>query len=335
MRILFNTAGGKTREKELGLGHIFRCMNLANEIKPNKIYFQIEDFGHVKNILQKNGYKDVFLNSKKSNVTNDIKKTLEIIKKYKIDILIIDKFTTDKKFPKIMKEYITTVVISDLNKIDFDADLIVNGFIGYKNKIVKNQYGVRCLIGPRYQILNKNFNKKTVFKKKYTLLVTFGGFDERNIISVFCNVIEKYLDKITVRIILGPETKQHSGLKKLQKNNMGKLSIVKHTNDMKTEMSRAKYGLCSGGITSYEFAIMKIPFAIICQYPHQMKTALEWQKNGIAKNLGFSFNKLEQKISRYIENIIEEKISFPKNSNIDVYGTQLIAQEIIKLGKKR
>ncbi len=333
LRILFHTAGGKSRKNELGLGHIFRCINLANELKPNTIFFQIQDFGHVKNILQKNGFQNISLNSKNNIIANDVKETLKIIEKNKIDILIIDKFKMKKNFSKIMKNYIKTVVISDLDKIDFDAHLIINGFIGYPNQIVKNRYGVKSLIGPKYQILNKNFSNKTNFKKKYTLLVTFGGIDDRDILSIFCNVIEKYLDKIIVKIIQGPETKTHQRLKKLQRTNMKKLFVINYTNNMKNEMARTKYGLCSGGITSYEFAFMKIPFAIICQYPHQLKTALEWEKKGLAKNLGFSLNKLEQKITEYIENIIKDDVFIPKKSNFSQYGTNLIAQEIIKLGK--
>ena len=49
--ILFRTSGGKSSKRELGLGHIFRCINLAKMVKKNNIEFLIEDFGTVKKKL--------------------------------------------------------------------------------------------------------------------------------------------------------------------------------------------------------------------------------------------------------------------------------------------
>lgn len=40
-----------------------------------------------------------------------------------------------------MRKHVKTVVISDLKKIDYQADLIVNGFIGFKNTIAKTDSG--------------------------------------------------------------------------------------------------------------------------------------------------------------------------------------------------
>jgi len=51
-------------------------------------------------------------------------------------------------------------------------------------------------------------------------------------------------------------------------------------------ISEARFGLCAGGITSYEFACLNVPFAIICQVKHQLITAKEWEKQEIARNLG-------------------------------------------------
>ena len=57
--VLIRTAGGITSSKELGLGHIFRCINLAKKLKRHKIHFLVEDYGSVKEILNKNGFSNV------------------------------------------------------------------------------------------------------------------------------------------------------------------------------------------------------------------------------------------------------------------------------------
>ncbi|HJM78915.1 MAG TPA: hypothetical protein QF656_00020, partial [Nitrosopumilus sp.] len=71
--ILIRTAGGRAKEKGLGLGHIYRVINLAEELKNNKIYFSLEDFGGAKEILKKNGYDKI------ETITNELKTAQEKI----------------------------------------------------------------------------------------------------------------------------------------------------------------------------------------------------------------------------------------------------------------
>lgn len=101
---------------------------------------------------------------------------------------------------------------------------------------------------------------------------------------------------------------------------------------MHREICSSEHGLCSGGITSYEFATMKIPFRIICQAKHQLKTAQEWQKKRIAQNLGLPNKDLDKKIENYLNSILEGKISYHKNPiMLDGRGVQRVSTEILKL----
>ena len=50
---MFRISGGRAFNRELGLGHVYRSINLASELKKNKIFFLIEDYGQVKKILKK------------------------------------------------------------------------------------------------------------------------------------------------------------------------------------------------------------------------------------------------------------------------------------------
>ena len=49
----------------------------------------------------------------------------------------------------------------------------INGFIGYKNKIIHNKYGTKCLLGPKYQIISRKQTKKNYqHRKKIDLIAT-------------------------------------------------------------------------------------------------------------------------------------------------------------------
>ena len=57
MKILFRTSGGRIQKKELGLGHIYRCINLSKEISSHDLTFLIGDFDSVSSLLKEQSLK--------------------------------------------------------------------------------------------------------------------------------------------------------------------------------------------------------------------------------------------------------------------------------------
>ena len=330
-KILFRTSGGRIRKKELGLGHVFRCINLGYQLKSHQIQFLIEDYGSVSPLLHEHGFKKIFNLIPGISVNDDIKKTVAHILKNKITILIVDKYGLTNLYVKTLKKIVRVVVISDLKNIEYDSDLVINGFIGFNNKIKTNKFKIKCLLGPKYQILNQQYAKKQHYKKKYDLLITVGGFDANNLLEIILKKISKYEKKIKIKIILGHATKNKSIISKfVTKSN--EITIINKTNNMKKEISSTKFGICAGGITTYEFAALHTPFAIVCQYKHQIFTANEWQKRKIAKNLGF-IQKEPKKIDLFLNHLMQNKIILNHSNLVDGLGSKRVAIEILNLTK--
>lgn len=336
MKILFRTSGGRAQKKELGLGHIYRCINLASQLKgSHELHFLIEDYGGVKKILNNYELQNISLLKKNICMHLDIKQTIQYIKRKKIDIVIIDKYKVKLTYFREVKKFAKLVFVSDLKNIEYPVNLLVNGFIGFENGIFINKYGTKCLLGPSYQILNKSYEKRrNIRDKKYDLLATFGGFDKSNIIEFLLKILSEYIEKIKIKIILGPVTHKSKENEALEKNYGKHLKIIQQTYDMQKEISNVKFGICGGGITTYEFASMKVPFAIICQYPHQLITAREWEHRGIATNLGKINNKLQKNVKKFLDNIVlhnEIRYRFPQKCIVDGLGAKRVAREILKL----
>ena len=333
-RILFRTSGGTASKMELGLGHVYRCLNLANHFKKQNIFFLMEDYGGIKKVINQKTEKNITILKKNIGTDKDIKKTINVIQEKKIDIIIIDKFNLKLQYLQKIRPYAKTVVISDLNKINFNCDLVINGFIGFKNRIVKNIYGSRCLLGPKYQILNHKFSKKNFrVQKKYDLLVTVGGFDEKNITAIILESIIKFKPKLKTKIILGPATKNNARINTLKKSKPKNIQLVEMTKNMDKEILNSKYGICSGGITTYEFAAFGVPFAIICQVRHQLQTAKQWESKGFALNLGQLSAKTPKKIEKIFKIIQKDGLKKQKKLkiNVDGFGGKRVSNEILNL----
>ena len=333
MNILIRTSGGRAPKKELGLGHIYRSVNLAHFLKPNQIFFLVEDFGGSKKIINDFGY-GVFLLPKNLDESSDIQKTISLIKRKKIDMVIIDKYNLKFRYVENLFKITKVVVISDLKNINYRCDLLVNGFIGYQNQIKLNKYGTKCLLGPNYQILKQDFAKRKINpRKNYDVLITFGGFDENNITLKVLNVLIKFSSQIKTKIILGPTTKKTKKMESLLKKYPKNLKVISKTNNMYREISKAKFGLCAGGITSYEFAAMSLKFWIICQEKHQLETAREWQKKGLATNLGLGTKITSENIEKMFKFVLENKKKkmIKAGQIVDGLGGKRASNQILKL----
>jgi spore coat polysaccharide biosynthesis predicted glycosyltransferase SpsG len=328
--ILIRTSGGLAPKKQLGFGHIYRSVNLADQLKPNKIHFLLEDFGGAKAIIRARGYKTTSL-KKGISLKNDILNTLDVIKKNRIDILVIDRYKLKNQYVRAMYKVVKTIVISDLRTIDFPAHLVINGFIGFTNHITYNKFGTKCVLGPKYQILNKNFQKKITSPKTVTLLATFGGFDENNITDKLLDAVEPFLNSIKLKIILGPATRHNKKIIAFKNKYKDNLTIIQKTDSMHKEIAQTKFGICSGGITSYEFARYNVPFAIVSQVRHQLITSKQWQKRNQAYNLGLASSSTKNKIGIFISEIMKNKIRTKNLRLIDGLGAKRVADEILEL----
>jgi len=331
--ILFRTIGGRSTEKQIGLGHIYRCINLAKKLKNYRLYFLVEDYGGANKIIKNSGFNNIHVIKKNSSINSDFKITEKFIKKNNIGLVIVDKYKIKLQYLTLLKKIINVVVISDLQKIDFPANLVINGFIGFKNLKMKNKFNTTCLLGPKYQILNEKFSKiiHTKNQKEFTLLATFGGLDGHNISEKMYNPLSKYGNKIKTKIILGPIAKKSHKLINLQREFKESIKIIQKTDNMYYEISNSSFGLSSGGLTTYEFASLGVPFGIVSQVRHQLHTAKEWEKLGLATNLGLVGKNTSKKIEDFIENIVTGKILKKKTRIVDGLGSERVAKEIVKL----
>jgi len=329
MKILFRTSGGSNPKNELGMGHIYRCINLSRKLKSHENLFLIEDFGSVRRLLKKNNLKMFKLNTG-INEHDDIKKTIRCVEQNQIDILVIDKYKIKNNYVKSLKEKVKVVLITDLHNIQYDADLIINGFIGYDNSIRFNKYKTKCLLGPKYQILN-NYSPKIQTKKKFDLVISLGGYDSRSITEKILNIIISMKYNFKILVILGPATDKTKEILKIEKNHKKNIKIIKETSNFQKDISNAKVGISGGGISTYEFARLKIPFGVICQYKHQLVTAKEWAKKGIAENLG-SFNiKSNNKISSFLEKINQNNLELKTIKKNNISSSKKMLDEILGL----
>ena len=144
-----------------------------------------------KKILYENGFKNIIIIQKDINLKNDINKTKKIIKNKKIDLLIHDVYKVKNEYLKHIKKYTKTILITDLKKFKYSADLVINGFIGFKNqRIFKN---CEPFLKPALNRRNPNSARPLKVLKVLKLLY---------LSNIFCKNFQIFLRSIITYLIM-------------------------------------------------------------------------------------------------------------------------------------
>jgi len=184
----------------IGLGHLVRCMALANMLKNNfSITFYFKDIPKaIFTELEYLGY-----------ICFRIDKEKEFIERLNINtIAVLDGYQFDSTYQKQIKATSAELVcIDDLHDKEFYADLIINHAPGIKPEDYMAHPYTQYALGPDYSLLRPAFLEQTKKKRKIekieTVLICFGGSDYRNLTESTLQVILSNVNFKKIIVVTG------------------------------------------------------------------------------------------------------------------------------------
>ena len=332
VNILFRVDGNN----ELGLGHVYRCMNLAKEFKENvKIRFLMKEHTDVNALVGKQFEVDVISPDGK----NEFQKTSEVIEGFEPDIVITDLLRTSEKYLKHIKDSgVTLVTIDDLNEIKFCSDMIING------SVVEKYWNYDSLLpepflGPKYMILKREFseiNKKprTINREAKRILVSMGGSDPSVLAPKGLNALNEVHGDFEVVLVQGAAYEDGGQLEKAKKSFSKKLIIRQHVENMGELMFNCDLAITSAGIIVYELACSGTPAIAMSQVDSQTDTAKAMEKNGTLIDIGsgkaVSEEEIKKAVSALMENYeLRQEMSVKGKKLVDGLGASRVMDAII------
>ena len=289
---------------DVGSGHFFRCLALAEEFikKRRKVVF-ITNSKNIKKYIKKN---IPFFMLKGKTESERIKECKKLSTKIKFWIFDLPK--ENKKYSFHLKKY-DSAIIDDLGNIDVYSKILINGGIVKKFQKYNRNNKTKFLLGPKYMLLRNGFyknrlNNKTCKKKIKNILLTFGGNDDSDLSSKILSVINT--KKYQVSILLGPTYKLTKKIQTISRSNKN-IKII--SNFENTSMLFKKFDLVitSPGITIYELACLGVPTILISSNEIQYTVAKSFYKMKFGKNYGFWKNDI-LKLEKMINSVDDIKI---------------------------
>ncbi|MBT8440669.1 MAG: UDP-2,4-diacetamido-2,4,6-trideoxy-beta-L-altropyranose hydrolase [Gammaproteobacteria bacterium] len=191
----------------IGIGHLFRCLTLANALHQKGISCVfISRSDDTNSLIAKAGHQLVRLNGKETINTDaevkhaswlstgwqqDAEESLGICKKYKSLMLIVDHYALDYKWEKVLTDYCKIIVVlDDLADRKHNCQLLIDSNYlrradEYRKLLVKDS---EVLAGSEYTLLKPDFTvlrAKAEHQRKATdtikkVLVFLGGGNTEN-----------------------------------------------------------------------------------------------------------------------------------------------------------
>ena len=322
---------------EIGTGHTMRCLTLADKfnIQENNILFIISDFlGNQKDFITKKGYFVVTL-SKFENLNNnhfpdhlslfdvdwekDAKDTINNVKNYKLDLLIVDHYGIDYRWHSCLRKYTKQLmVIDDLANRQLDCDLLLDQTYGRKKKsyidLIPNH--TKMLLGTNFALVRPEFallrsiahQKRNQNTEIRNILISIGGMDSKNITGEAIIALEATLWKKRpeINIVLNKTAPHLNLIMKKAKNSNFKIKVIIDASNMAELMLNADLAIGASGTTSWERCVLGLPTITICLAENQRNIYNNLEKVGahlVLKNENKATSSLiENKLNEILEN---------------------------------
>ena len=290
IKILFNC----NQTQKQGLGHFFRCLNLARHMKMKK-KFEISFtgmFSHFSlSILKKEYFKVFNLTCDEDLFINLINYDFIITDRYDINQNHLDKLACNKN--------IKSIIIDDFNTLNFTKqDLVINFRVGINHYCYDSKttaLGEKFFIfKPELNQIRENYHFSSTVKR----LLFFGtGTNKSN--TKFNDLPEFLIQQFPHLEILHITNEPLVIESKRYTSKTYSNSIEKH-------LKKVDATINGGGLIKYEASFCGIPSATLSTTKDQHEDTIILSQKGLLYNLGYQQieNKfdIQKKVSNFINN---------------------------------
>ena len=231
----------------VGSGHLFHCLQLADELHDHRLRFLLHDCDpFVGDLLAERGHQ--------SRPETDLRRDLEELAGSVANLVVNDILDTTEQDVLVERSLGFKVVnIEDLGPGARFADWVVNAL--YPPQLNE---GPRVAWGPRFATLRDEFlhlPAKVVRRDPERVLITFGGTDPAGLAARCASLLAGA--SAEVRVIIGPGSSGH-GIP-------DGVTVLHQVRSMAAEMAEADLILTSAGRTVYEAAATGTPVVVLAQ----------------------------------------------------------------------
>ncbi len=356
MRVVFRVDASL----EMGIGHVMRCLTLAQVLKENGANVEFICRKHKGNLIDKicsNDFNvfelelptekkvdDKLFHSHWLGVTQqqDADDCINALKLEETDWLIVDHYSLDKDWQrKIDPYYEKLMVIDDLADREHQCDILLDqNLVANMNSRYNNLIKSPCqrLLGPKFSLLqpiygklHKHVNKRELVKR---IIISFGGSDVDNLTELFIKAfINLDVVDIHVDVVIGKNSPSFQSIQDRTKN-YSNIHLHSDLPSLAKLMVNSDLAIGASGATTWERLCLRLPSIVVTLAYNQEAVANELHSRGLIHLIGSSkdvtIKKAEQTMRYMIDQHVESDKMVEIHKEIDGMGAKYVSRSIFK-----
>ena len=296
MNILFRVDSSS----KIGLGHVMRCLVLAEQYKKDNIVFATQNLeGNANQKIIDEGYKLILLND------GSVNQLIQKIDELNVDMVIFDHYGINYNFERAIKEGSGVKILSfdDIYEKHY-CDILLNHNIyadaGKYKSLVPDFCEIRC--GEKYTLVRDEFKKKEIKKNqlnkgKLVVFVCLGGADANNISFPVLEILSGF-DNVIVNLATTNSNKNIDQLLGFSKQ-YEDINICIDCNVAEL-MSNSNFSIITPSVIVHEAIIVKLPFIAILTADNQEMMYQYLCENNYPVFRQDELNELRMEIKNYV-----------------------------------
>lgn len=256
--------------REIGHGHVVRCMALADALGRQgvEVVFMCQQLpGDAVQSIRDAGFL-CWLLSAVTGVENDTEQTAELLDHAPgWDWLVVDHYGLSMRWCRGLRARVRHILaIDDLANRLLDCDLLLDQNF-YLNPLHRYRGLVppscNCLLGPEYALLRPEFARLRPFLRPRDgqvrrLLICFGGADPHDATRLVLSVLAPAFPSMLFDVVVGAAYPHVEALRRFCADRPG-IVLTQAAADMPRRMAEADLFVGAGGSMTWERAVLGLP----------------------------------------------------------------------------
>lgn len=317
--------------RNIGLGHIRRCLSLADALKlyDAEVEFFIHGDDMAGSLMRNSGYSYSWIQEPGGLPTPEVLSTS--------DALIVDSyFLETSHFQRCTGMVPIVTAIDDMGKHSLPVDIVVNQNLSALQLNYSVREDTQCLFGADYALLSQKFLKLRDREKpdQLRILIVMGGTDLHRQTEKVIDAISGLPATFYLDIVIGPSSDSLEEIRRAA----AALSMLAYVHidppDIASVMARATLAISTGGVTALELACLGIPTVVLTVADNQLAPAEALSRHGAVFNLGPYDQIRPDELVTILRGLLVDPVSRMKMARagrkfVDGLGAQRVAEAIM------
>ena len=327
---------------EIGLGHVVRCLALADELYRNHgvaVGFAMRASPLGSEMVKRQAYP--ILRPPDSGGFDHEAWLNDCMRQSEAQVLVVD---VRDDLPKAALDALAgrgavIVVLEDLSERRWAANLAFYPPVPQVHMADWSGFRGRLCVGWEWVVLRSQFAESFPprHNSKRSLLIAMGGSDPAGLTLKAVRAVDRLDEDFESVIILGAGFCHWQSLQSLLGKARRRFTVREDVSEMSAAMAEADLAICSFGMTAYELAAMGVPAVYACLTEDHEESASALVAAGMGVSVGVHDRDTETRLSAAVERLLVDKnaraqMSARARELVDGRGTSRIAELLVSTG---